>query len=124
MNITFDGKVAIVTGGASGIGLACAELLAASGAKVAAVDNNSESLARATKSIQEKGIARGYHLDVTDIPSIAPTISRIRKELGEVEILVCSAGIVAPRPAEDISEAEWMPFLTRIPKDFSSATRP
>jgi len=111
MNISFDGKVAIVTGAARGIGLACAELLAASGAKVALVDINSENLAEATKKVQDKGVARGYQLDVTNIPAIAPTVSRIRQELGEVDILVCSAGIVAPRPAEDIPEAEWDAIL-------------
>ena len=107
MNITFDGKVAIVTGAASGIGLACAELLAASGAKVALVDVHSKNLAKATKSVQDKGVARGYQLNVADIPAIGPTVSRIRQDLGEVEILVCSAGTGPPRLAEDVPETEW-----------------
>ena len=107
MNITFDGKVAIVTGAASGIGLACAELLASSGAKVALVDVHPENLEKATKSVESKGTARGYQLNVADTPAIASTFSRIRKDLGEVDILVCSAGIGPPRAAEDIHEAEW-----------------
>ena len=64
MNITFDGKVAVVTGAASGIGLGCAQRLAASGAKVALVDIDSEHLPEATKSVQEKGAAQGYQLDL------------------------------------------------------------
>jgi len=107
MNITFDNKVAIVTGAASGIGLSCAELLAESGAKIALVDMNAENLAKATKQVQEKGIARSYQLDVTDIPAIAPTFSLIRQELGEIDILVCSAGINIRQAAHEVTEAAW-----------------
>ena len=112
MDIRFDNEVAIVTGAASGIGLACAELLAASGAKVALVDIQADRLEEATKCVQEKGIARGYQLDVTDIPAIAPMVSRIRQDLGEVGILVGSAGIGMPKPAEDITEADWDAVLS------------
>ena len=112
MNISFDRKVAIVTGAASGIGLACAELLVASGAKGALVDINPQHLAKATNSVQEKGTARGYQLDVTNIPAIAPTVSRIRQELDEVDILVCCAGIGTAELAEKITEAGWDSVLS------------
>ena len=107
MNITFDNKVAIVTGAAGGIGRVCAELLAEGGAKVALVDYHPERLAEATKNVQKKGIAQGYRLDVADTSAIAPTVSRIRQELGEVDILVCCAGIAAPMLAEEATEAVW-----------------
>ncbi len=107
MNIRLDNKVAIVTGAASGIGLACAELLAESGAKIALVDMNAENLAKATKQVQEKGIARGYQLDVTNTPAIASTFSHIRQELGEIDILVCSAGINIRQAAHEVTEAAW-----------------
>ena len=107
MDIRLDNKVAIVTGAASGIGLACAELLAESGAKVALVDMHAKRLAKTTKLVQAKGIAKGYQLDVTETPAIAPTVTRIRQELGEVDILVCSAGINIPRLAHEVTEADW-----------------
>ena len=107
MDTRFDNKVAVVTGGSSGIGLACAELLAASGARVAVVARRLDRLAEATKRVQEKGVARGYQLDVTDIPAIAPVISRIRQELGEIDVLVCNAGTNIPKLAQDITEADW-----------------
>jgi 2-deoxy-D-gluconate 3-dehydrogenase len=107
LDTRFDNKVAVVTGGSSGIGLACAELLAASGARVAVVARRLDRLAEATKRVQEKGVARGYQLDVTDIPAIAPVISRIRQELGEIDVLVCNAGTNIPKLAQDITEADW-----------------
>ena len=107
MNITFDNKVALVTGAASGIGLACAELLAGSGAKVALLDCQPDRLAEATKNVQQKGIAKGYQLDVTNIQAIAPTFSRIRQELGEIDILVCSAGINIRQAAHEVTETAW-----------------
>jgi len=112
LNISFDNKVAVVTGGAGDIGLACAELLAGSGARVALIDCQPDRLIEATKSVQQKGIARSYQLDVTDTPAIAPTISRIRQELGEIDILVCVAGINIPKLAQEVTEADWDAVLS------------
>jgi NAD(P)-dependent dehydrogenase (short-subunit alcohol dehydrogenase family) len=106
LNISFNGKVAFVTGAASGIGLACAELLAAGGAKVALADVQKGNLAKATKLVQGKGIAKGYSLDVTDVKAISSTVSKIRKDLGEIDILVCCAGL-GPPPGESILESDW-----------------
>jgi len=107
MDIRLDDKVAMVTGAASGIGLACAEMLADSGAKVALVDYNPETLAEATRKIEARGTAKGYQLDVTDIPRIAPTVGRIRQELGEIDILVCSAGVNIRQVAHEVTEENW-----------------
>jgi 2-deoxy-D-gluconate 3-dehydrogenase len=97
----------MVTGAASGIGLACAELLAKSGARIALVDKNAETLPGATKRVQAKGIAKSYLQDVTVIPALAPMVSRIRQELGEIDILVCSAGINIPKLAQEVTEEDW-----------------
>jgi len=112
LDIRFDNKVAIITGGAGDIGLACAELLVDSGARVALIDNQPDRLAEAIKTVQRKGIAQGYQLDVTDTPAIAPAVSRIRQELGEVDILVCCAGINIPKLAQEVTEADWDAVLS------------
>ncbi|MFC1988587.1 SDR family NAD(P)-dependent oxidoreductase [Chloroflexota bacterium] len=107
MDFNLDNKVAVVTGASSGIGLASAELLAASGAKVAMIARNPERLKEAAGVVQKKGIAKEYRLDVADIAIINPTISKIREELGEIDILVCSAGVNVCRPAHEVTEEDW-----------------
>jgi NAD(P)-dependent dehydrogenase (short-subunit alcohol dehydrogenase family) len=112
MNIVFDGKVALVTGAASGIGQACAEMLVASGAKVALTDVHPDNLASAVRSVLAKGSARGYELDVADVASIGPVVSRIRREMGEIDVLICSAGINRPGQAENLTEADYDAILS------------
>lgn len=112
MNIRLDNKIAVVTGAASGIGLACSNLLAQSGAKVALVDINRDGLVEALKAVQKKGTAKSYQLDVTKVPAIAPVVTKIRQEMGEIDILVCSAGINIPKLANEVTEADWDAVLT------------
>jgi len=109
MDINLEGKVAVVTGGTRGIGLPCAELLAESGAAVAVVGYQPETIEKATKTVQKKGKAKGYQLDVSDVSTIGPAIEKIRKDLGEIDILVCSAGvdIGKPTPAVDVTPEDW-----------------
>ena len=109
MKVDLGNKVAVVTGGTRGIGLACAEQLAASGASVAVVGRQPETVKKGTEIVSKKGQAHGYQLDVSDIPAIAPTIEKIRKDLGEIDILVCSAGVDLGKPtlAVDITEEDW-----------------
>lgn len=110
MNSTFDNKVVVVTGGVKGIGFRCAQMLANKGAKVAVVDRQSgDLLAEAVGEIKKDGFALGYQLDVTDIAQITPTIERIRKEIGEIDIFVGCAGVNLTKPskAESIIEEDW-----------------
>ncbi len=109
MKIDLNGKIAMVTGGTRGIGLACAKQLAASGAKVAVIGRTPETVSKGTKIVSEKGFAKGYQLDLGNISDISSIVEQIRKELGEIDILVCSAGVdlTAPTPAVDITEENW-----------------
>ena len=109
MEVRLDNKVAVVTGGTRGIGLPCAEYLAASGATVAVIGRQAENVEKGTAIVSKKGKARGYQLDVADVRAIAPTIEKIRKDLGEIDILVCSAGIDLGKPtlAVDVTPDDW-----------------
>lgn len=109
MEVNLNKKVAVVTGGTRGIGRACAEYLAASGATVAIIGRQAENVEKATSIVKKKGKAHGYQLDVADVSKIAPVITQIRKDLGEIDILVCSAGVDVPKPtlAVNITPEDW-----------------
>ena len=96
----FQGRVAVITGGASGIGLACAEVLAAQGALVVIADLD---LTKATSLASDIG-GRAYAIDVGRAADIELLAGRIEQELGPVDMLVNSAGIIqgAAVPPEEL----------------------
>lgn len=108
MNIRFDGKTAIVTGSARGIGYACADLMAESGAKVAMLDILGDRLEDSAKKLQAKGgVAKPYAIDLTKTADVRALVTRIRKEMGEIDVLIQVAALGPQRYAEDITEEEW-----------------
>jgi NAD(P)-dependent dehydrogenase (short-subunit alcohol dehydrogenase family) len=87
--------VAVVTGGASGIGQAAALRLAAAGHPVAVIDNNASLIDTAVAAVAAKGVtAKGYVCDVTDAAALDATARRIERELGPVGVLVPAAGLI------------------------------
>jgi NAD(P)-dependent dehydrogenase (short-subunit alcohol dehydrogenase family) len=99
------GKVAAVTGGARGIGRACADALQEMGCKIALLDILEE---RVNESAQEMGNGTiGVVCDVTSKESVTAAFGRVKQELGHLDVLVTSAGLCIWAPAEDMTEDEW-----------------
>ncbi len=94
----FDGLKALVTGGASGIGRATAELLAARGAQVAVLDLDPSSV--------EKPLL-AYGADVTDDASVRTAVAAAVADLGGLDVLINNAGVGAQGTVEDNDDAEW-----------------
>ncbi|MFT8245093.1 SDR family NAD(P)-dependent oxidoreductase [Roseomonas sp. BN140053] len=91
---TVAGRAALVTGGASGIGLAIAEALAANGARVALLDRDAAALARATARLSALGPApHAEAADITDRAALEAAFNRSRDALGGLEIVFANAGI-------------------------------
>lgn len=107
-SFSLEGKVALVTGAAYGIGFAMAEALAAAGAKIAFNCRGQQHMDEALKAYAEKGIdAKGYFCDVTDEEQVAKMIADIEKELGTIDILVNNAGIIKRIPMTEMSAADF-----------------
>ena len=110
---SISGKVAVVTGAASGMGEATAKLFADEGARVAAIDLNGEPLARVVGEIKADGkSARGWVLDLADADAIEAVFAEIAGHFGGIDILVNNAGIsiFSPIDGEDY-EAAWSKTL-------------
>src|SRR3954451_4562375 len=103
-----DGKVALVTGGASGIGRGCAEKLAAEGASVVVTDVQDAKGAEVVGAIEKVGGKAEYlHHDATDEADWETVISRIKAAHGRLDILVNNAGIAIPGSVIEMSLADW-----------------
>ena len=107
-------KVALVTGGGSGIGEACAKALAAAGAEVAIADLNLDSVHRVVADVAAAGgIAKAYSLDVSNDSEVDSVISAIVSEFGGLHIAVNNAGISGEMaPTGEQSPAGWRKVLS------------
>lgn len=103
--IDLDGQVAVVTGGAQGIGYAIARRLIASGARVSLWDMNATRVAEARASL---GAADTQVVDITDVPGLDAALKATEAALGPVEILVHSAAITGPnKNLDEVTPEEW-----------------
>jgi 2-dehydro-3-deoxy-L-rhamnonate dehydrogenase (NAD+) len=111
MNVLdLQGRNAIVTGGAAGIGFAIAQRLAASGARVSLWDRDDRALAQGAKALG--GAAHTARLDVSDETEVKLAFDETLRSLGRVDVLVCSAGITGPNmPTWEYPVAEWKQVL-------------
>ncbi len=101
-------RVAVVTGAASGIGLAIARRLAEESHTVALFDREVEAADKAAAELVAQGFrAKAYRVDVTDDESIAWAMEAVRGEFGAVQIVVTSAGIEEYTPFEEMTKEQW-----------------
>ena len=108
VNFSLEGKVALVTGAAYGIGLAIAQAYAEAGAKVVFNCSRQETVDRGLKAYKELGIdAKGYVCDVTDEASVKDMIAKIEAEVGTIDILVNNAGIIKRIPMTEMSVEDF-----------------
>lgn len=110
MNERFSNKIAIITGGAEGIGKAVAFRLGKEGARVALFDLNRSLLQKTVEEFEKNDIkAKGFPTDISNEAQVADAISQVEKEWGSIDILINSAGIVGPTSTKitDYSTAEF-----------------
>lgn len=106
------GKIALVTGGTHGLGMAIATGLAEAGARIIINDISAEKLDNAIREYSEKGIeVKGYLFDVTDEAVVKEYLNRIGKEAGPLDILVNNAGIIKRIPMLELSVEDWQQVL-------------
>ncbi len=106
--LSLEGKVAMVTGAASGIGRATAGRLAEAGAKVALLDIDEAGGRQAAEEIQGPGgRAAFFRCDVTSWEDCRAATSAVREAFGRIDILVNNAGVIRRKTVTELEEAEW-----------------
>ena len=107
------GRVAVVTGGGQGIGLACVEALSEAGAHVYIADRDRKLADEARASMKTKGYATDVvEMDVTDSAQVDAGAARVMAEKGRVDVLVCNAGIARSEvAAEEVADERWLNVL-------------
>src|SRR5579859_3254375 len=109
---SLDGKVALITGAASGLGKAIAELYAKNGAAVAIADINQQAADAAAAEINAAGgKAIGIAMDVTDEAAVNAGTDKVVAEFGHLDILISNAGIQIINPIDQFAYADWKKML-------------
>ncbi len=107
MTTRLNGKSAIVTGGASGIGKAIAQLFLEEGARVVIADINKALLETTTGELAKSGSVSSIVADVRSMADAGRIVQQAVDRHGGLDILVCNAGITSVMPIEQLGEEEW-----------------
>ncbi len=108
MDLGFKGRVAVVTGGASGIGQETALVLAEEGATIALIDKNPAGFDKTIERLKHTGVtAKGYACDITDLKSCESALAAIAKDFGHIHILCNVAGVLKGGGLEGTNPADW-----------------
>src|SRR3954449_1793216 len=108
MQVTMKDRVAVVTGGSKGIGIAVARRFAGAGAQVAILARGAADLKAAREQLAKDGLkVHDYVCDVSKAADISATYERIVKDLGKVDVLVNNAGTSRAMPFETVTDAIW-----------------
>ena len=106
--MSVKGKVALVTGAASGIGKRIAEVFADNGAHIAVADVNLAGAQACAEEIRKRGVkATALAMDVTDEAAVESGVTKTVADLGGIDILVSNAGIQIVNPVDKFSYADW-----------------
>ncbi len=105
MAMNLNGKVALVTGGSKGIGLAVAESMIGAGLKVVITARNSQEVNAAAKQLGDNAL--GIQADVRNYADMERTVQETVKRFGGLDVLVANAGVGIFKPVQDISPEEW-----------------
>ncbi|CAG7594799.1 2,3-dihydro-2,3-dihydroxybenzoate dehydrogenase [Paenibacillus solanacearum] len=112
MEKEFQGKIALVTGAAQGIGEAIVRALCERGATVAVLDRQKEPLERLSALLTERGSrVRAFPLNLKDHEAIPQMVTRIEEELGPIDILVHAAGVLRTGPLATYADEDWNELL-------------
>lgn len=108
----FSGKVAVVTGAGGGVGTAVSQALALQGATVAALDRDGQRLRTAAEKIRsDGGVVAEYRVDVCDSAAVQDATAAVERDLGPIDYLANTAGVLAPGSAVAVSEETWRETL-------------
>jgi gluconate 5-dehydrogenase len=106
---SLEGKVAMVTGASSGLGVQFATALAKQGADVALLARRKEKLEKVKADLEALGVkALAVECDVTDVKQIKDAVKEVKDHFGKIDILVNNAGIGFMAPAEEQSDEDWL----------------
>lgn len=113
MSRPFDGRVALVTGAAGGIGLATALCLERGGASVALLDLHPDALQAPRQQVLQAGAPRAWALgcDVSAEDQVTSTVAALLGDAGRLDVIVNNAGLMGFKPLTDLSGADWLRIL-------------